>query len=172
MTGWREFVDFLDDSHPMATDRKHIRMLCEAIEGQEWRILELGSHEGRSAAAMAWAAPGSVITSVDLCDTVGEAMRTTYWATLGLTNIEPVAASAADFLSSCLPGQFDFVFHDAVHGPPAFFEYLGFAEITSGLAIHDYEQLPAEMQAALVAKFSTTTTDADDKGRVLFMGWK
>jgi hypothetical protein len=121
---------------------------------------------------MAWAAPDSVITSVDLCDTVGEAMRTTYWATLGLTNIEPVASSAADFLSSCLPGQFDFIFHDAVHGPAAFFEYLGCAEIASGLAIHDYEQLPAEMQEAVVAKFSTTTTDADDKGRVLFLGWK
>ena len=36
MTGWREFVDFLDDSHPMTTDRKHIRMLCEAVEGKEW----------------------------------------------------------------------------------------------------------------------------------------
>ena len=125
-----------------------------------------------SPAAMALAAPGSTITAVDLCDTVSEAMRTTYWATLGLTNIEPVAASAGDFLSSCLPGQFDFVFHDAVHGPAAFFEYLGCAEITSGLAIHDYEQLPAEMQAAIEAKFSTTATDADGKGRVLFLGWK
>jgi hypothetical protein len=172
MTGWREFVDFLDDSHPMTTDKRHIGMLCEAVEGQEWRILELGSHAGLSTAAMALAAPGSTITAVDLCDTVSEAMRTTYWSTLGLTNIEPVAASAADFLSSCLPRQFDFVFHDAVHGPAAFFEYLGCAEITSGLAIHDYEQLPAEMQAAIVAKFSTTTTNADGKGRVLFMGWK
>jgi len=172
MTGWREFVDFLDDSHPMTTDRRHIRMLCEAVEGQEWRILELGSHEGRSAAAMAWAAPDGVVTSVDLCDTVSEATRTAYWATLGLTNIEPVAGSAADFLASCRPGQFDFVFHDAVHGPAAFFEYLGCAEITSGLAIHDYEQLPAEMQEAIASKFSTTTTDADGKGRVLFMGWK
>jgi hypothetical protein len=71
-----------------------------------------------------------------------------------------------------LPGQFDFIFHDAVHGPTAFFEYLGCAEIASGLAIHDYELLPAEMQAAVAAKFSHTTTDADSKGRVLFMGWK
>lgn len=172
MTGWRDFVDSLDDSHPMTTDRKHIRMLCEAVEGKSLQILELGSHEGRSAAAMAWAAPGSTITAVDLCDTVSEAMRATYWATLGLTNIKPVAASAGDFLSACLPGQFDFVFHDAVHGPPAFFEYLGCAEITSGLAIHDYEQLPAEMQEAITAKFSHTATDADGKGRVLFMGWK
>ncbi len=173
MTSWREFVDFLDDSHPMTTDRRHIRMLCEAVEGvHELRILELGSHEGRSAAAMAWAAPESTVTAVDLCDTVSEAMRTTYWATLGLTNIKPVAASAGEFLSSCRPGQFDFIFHDAVHGPAAFFEYLGCAEIARGLAIHDYEQLPTEMQAAISAKFSTTKTDADDKGRVLFTGWK
>jgi hypothetical protein len=125
-----------------------------------------------SAAAMAWAAPGSTITAVDLCDTVSEAMRATYWATLGITNIKPVAASAGEFLSSCLPGQFDFIFHDAVHGQAAFFEYMGFAEITSGLAIHDYEQLPDEMQQAISAKFSTTATDADGKGRVLFVGWK
>ena len=156
----------------MTTDKRHIGKLCEAVEGQEWRILELGSHAGLSTAAMALAAPVSTITAVDLCDTVSEAMRTTYWATLGLTNIEPVAASAGDFLSSCLPGQFDFIFHDAVHGPAAFFEYLGCAEITSGLAIHDYEQLPAEMQAAIEAKFSHTATDADGKGRVLFVGWK
>jgi predicted O-methyltransferase YrrM len=172
MTGWREFVDFLDDSHPMTTDKRHIRMLCEAVEGKSFQILELGSHEGRSAAAMAWAAPRSTVTAVDLCDTVSEAMRATYWATLGITNITPVAASAGDFLSSCLPGQFDFIFHDAVHGPAALFEYLGYAEIASVLAIHDYELLPAEMQAAVAAKFSHTATDADGKGRVLFMGWK
>lgn len=172
MTDWREFVDSIDDSHPMTTDRRHIRMLCEAVKGLSWRILELGSHAGLSTAAMALAAPASTITAVDLCDTVGEAMRTTYWATLGITNIKPVAGSAGDFLSSCLPGQFDFVFHDAVHGPAAFFEYLGCAEIASGLAIHDFEQLPPEMQQAVTAKFSHTATDADGRGRVLFMGWK
>jgi hypothetical protein len=49
---------------------------------------------------------------------------------------------------------------------------MGCAEIASGLAIHDFEQLPAEMQAAVAAKFSHTATDADAKGRVLFVGWK
>jgi protein-L-isoaspartate O-methyltransferase len=172
MTSWRDFVDSIDDSHPMTTAKKHIAMLCEAIEGQAWRILELGSHAGLSAAAMALAAPRSTITAVDLCDTVGEAWRTTYWATLGITNIKPVSGSAGDFVSTCLPGQFDFIFHDAVHGPAAFFEYLGCAEIASGLAIHDFEQLPPEMQAAVTAKFAHTKTDADHKGRVLFLGWK
>lgn len=172
MTGWREFVDLLDDSHPMTTDKRHIQMLCEAVEDRACRILELGSHAGLSTAAMALAAPVSTITAVDLCDTIAEAMRTVYWASLGITNIKPVAGSAGDFLLSCTPGQFDFVFHDAVHGPAAFFEYLGCAEIASGLAIHDYEQLPPEMQAAVAAKFAHTATDADGKGRVLFMGWK
>lgn len=172
MTSWREFVESIDDSHSMTTDRRHIRMICEAVEGREWRILELGSHAGLSAAAMATAAPRSTLTAVDLCDTVAEAMRTTYWASLGITNIKPVAGSAGDFLSSCTPGQFEFIFHDAVHGPAAFFEYLGCAEIASGLAIHDFEQLPPEMRQAVEAKFAHTTTDADSKGRVLFLGWK
>lgn len=169
---WHDFVDSIDDSHPMTTDRRHIRMLCEAVKGQAWRILELGSHAGLSAAAMALAAPRGTITAVDLCDTVAEAMRTVYWASLGITNIQPVAGSAGDFLATCTRGQFDFIFHDAVHGPAAFFEYMGCAEIAGGMAIHDFEQLPAEMQAAVAAKFSHSATDSDLKGRVLFMGWK
>jgi predicted O-methyltransferase YrrM len=173
VSDWREFVESIDDSHPMTTDRRHIRMLCEAVEGRRWRILELGSHMGLSAAAMALASPESSITAVDLSDTVAEAMRETYWATLGITNIFPVTADAEVYLSQCQPGQFDFVFHDAVHGPAAFLEYLGCAEVTGSiLAIHDFEQLDDSMQAAVAAKFSTTVADADSRGRSLFLGWK
>ncbi len=173
MSDWREFVESIDDSHPMTTDRRHIRMLCEAVEGKQWRILELGSHRGLSAAAMALASPESAITAVDLSDTVAEAMRSTYWASLGITNISPVTVDAASYLSQCHPGQFDLVFHDAVHGPAAFLEYLGCVEITSSiLAIHDFEQLDDAMQAAVAAKFSTTGIDTDSKGRALFVGWR
>lgn len=172
MTAWKEFVDAIDDSHPMTTAAEHIAMICEAVEGREWNILELGSHAGISTAAIALAAPASKITSVDLCDTVQEAMRLVYWAANGVTNITPVAGTAEGFLRTCLPGQFDVVFHDAVHGPSAFSEYLACVEITRILFIHDFEQLPEDMQAAITAKFKITMSDADSKGRVLFGGQK
>lgn len=172
MTPWQTFVDEVDDSHTMTTSKKHLALLCAAVQGQAWNILELGSHVGISAAAMALAAPAAKVTAVDLCDTVPEAARVAYWAALGVGNITPVAGSAADFLSTCYPGQYSFIFHDAVHGPAAFLEYLGCCEIASGLAIHDYELLPHEMQQAVESKFRLRSLDSDERGRVLFMGWK
>lgn len=172
MTAWKEFVDSINDSDPMTTAKEHIAMICEAVEGREWNILELGSHAGISTAAIALAAPESKITSVDLCDTVQEAMRLVYWASNGVTNITPVAGSADAFLRTCLPGQFDLVFHDAVHGPAAFSEYLACVEITRILFIHDFEQLPDDMQAAIAAKFHAIDAYGDGRGRVLFKGTK
>lgn len=173
MKKWREFLDSVDCSHPMTTSRRHIAMLCEAVEGREWRILELGSHAGVSAAAMALAAPEGEITAVDLCDTVPEATRVSYWCGLNIVNIRPVAASAFDFLLSCGRDSFDLVFHDAVHGPAAFREYLGCVELASkAVAVHDFEQMPADMQGAVAGLFSSSSTDTDERGRVLFVGWK
>jgi predicted O-methyltransferase YrrM len=173
MTRWREFLDSVDYSSPMTTAHRHIAMLCEIVEGREWRVLELGSHAGVSAAAMALAAPKSEIKAVDLCDTVPEADRVAYWSGLDVGNIKPVASSAFDFMVSCGRGAFDLVFHDAVHGPAAFREYLGCVELASkAVAIHDFEQLPADMQGAIAGMFTSSSTDADEKGRVLFVGWK
>jgi predicted O-methyltransferase YrrM len=169
---WQQFVGELDDSHVMSTCRKHIAMLCAIIEGQAWRIAELGSHRGITAAALALAAPRSTIWAVDLCDTVPEPARIDYWKGLGLDNIRPVHSSASDYLSSLAPGGLDFVYHDAAHGPSAFFEYLGCVEIASTVAIHDWELLPPEMQQAVAAKFSTHSTDSDERGRLLFVGHK
>lgn len=127
---------------------------------------------GFSTAAMALAAPGSRITAVDLCDTVPEHTRVSFWSGLGLTNIVPVAGDAGAFLVGCQPGQFDLIFHDAVHGPAAFREYTACAEIASVVAIHDFEQLPEEMRAAVRSRFSRVVEDVDHKGRVLFLGTK
>lgn len=178
MTPWRLFVESMDDSHPMTTSRRHIAMLCELVEGRAWSILELGSHAGVSAAAMAIAAQDGYVTAVDLCDTVPEASRIAYWSTLGINNIQPVAASAVDFLAHCGSWKqtarlYDLVFHDAAHGAAAFQEYIDCVGVSAGVvAIHDFEQLPAEMQAAVAGFFSRSSTDSDEKGRVLFVGWR
>ena len=156
----------------MTTDPKHIAMLCGIVEGMEYRILEFGSHAGISAAAMALAAPLSQVVAVDLCDTVPEAARVAYWQSLEIANVVPVAAATVTYLEQCPPGEFEVVFHDAVHGVAAFLEYLGCAEIAKVVAIHDFEQLPEDMQSAVSAKFQWTTKDADSKGRVLFVGYR
>jgi hypothetical protein len=169
---WEDFVASVDYSHPMTTDPKHLAILCGIVEGMEYRILEFGSHAGISAAAMALAAPLSDVVAVDLCDTVPEAARVAYWQSLGITNIVPVAEATGTYLEECPPGEFEVVFHDAVHGVGAFLEYLGCAEIAKVVAIHDFEQLPDDMQSAVAAKFQWITKDADDKGRVLFVGYR
>lgn len=169
-----DYIAVLDDSHPMTTAREHIAQLCHQVVAQEWRVLELGSHKGISTAAMALAAPKSTIVSVDLCDTVSQAWRESYWAGFGLTNIIPVQADAGRFLrdSQLRLDAWDFIFHDAVHGEAAVPEYLTAAGLADRLAIHDWEQLAPASQARVAGQFRYSTTSGDSKGRVLFMGWR
>lgn len=169
---WQDFVASVDCSHPMTTDRRHLAALCEIVEGKQNWILEFGSHAGISAAAMALAAPASTIVSVDLCDTVPESYRVDYWRSLGIANIVPVADTTGLYLAGCRPASYDVVFHDAVHGIAAFPEYVKCAEIATVVAIHDFEQLPGDMQSAVAAKFQRSTQDADATGRVLFVGYR
>ena len=169
---WQDFVASVDCSHQMTTDPRHLAALCEIVEGRQYRILEFGSHAGISTSAMALASPQSTIFAVDLCDTVPEAYRVAYWQSLGITNIVPVAVATGLHLAKCQPREFDVVFHDAVHGTAAFPEYVRCAEIAAVVAIHDFEQLPDNMQEAVAAKFRRSTQDADAKGRVLFVGYQ
>ena len=69
-----EFLANVDDSHPMTTAVMHIEVLCRYAK-RATSILELGSHAGISAAAMALANPHATIVSVDLCDTVIMAVK-------------------------------------------------------------------------------------------------
>jgi predicted O-methyltransferase YrrM len=156
----------------MTTDPRHLAALCEIVEGKKYRIVEFGSHAGISASAMALASPESTIFAVDLCDTVPEAFRVSYWQSLGITNVIPVAYSTSLYLADCQPDEFDVAFHDAVHGVAAFLEYVKCADIAKVVAIHDFEQLPEDMQATVAAKFHEHTKDADVKGRVLFVGFR
>ena len=99
---WRDYLHSVDCSHQMTTDPQHIAELCEVAHGQEWRILELGSHAGISTAAIAIAAPESIVVSVDLCDTMPEESRVAYWETVGVANIQPVA-DAVSYTHLTLP---------------------------------------------------------------------
>lgn len=171
MIHWVAYSEAIDDSHPMTTSKKHIRMLQEIVVG--WRdatVLELGSHAGLSVAAMALAAPEARFISVDLCDTVPEAARVAHWADIGLTNITAVAGDAGKYLAGCTADSYSMVFHDAIHGPDAFREYLRCAVVAKIVVIHDFEQLPQSMQWSLYDRFGRIRTDRDDLGRVLFVG--
>lgn len=171
---WEAFLASIDDSHQMTTAREHIADLCRIVQGQDWRILELGSHAGLSTAALAIAAPQSTVVSVDLCDTVPESHRLAYWDTLGVENIQPVQADAGRFLRECQLGlePWDFIFHDAVHGEAALPEYLTAAGMCSILAIHDFEQLGSSSQAQVASRFGSVAASDDTRGRRLFVGWK
>lgn len=171
---WEAFLASIDDSHQMTTAREHIADLCRIVHGQDWRILELGSHAGLSTAALAIAAPQSTVVSVDLCDTVPESHRVAYWDTIGLENIQPVQADAGRFLRDCQLGlePWDVIFHDAVHGEAALPEYMTAAGMCSILAIHDFEQLRPASQEQVASRFVSVATSDDTRGRRLFVGWK
>ncbi len=167
-----EYCLTLDDSHPMTTWRGHIQMLAYAARNCR-TILELGSHQGFSTAAMAIAAPEARIVSVDLCDTIPQEQRVEYWKSLGIKNICPVKDDAAAYLARCLRSgeKFDFVFHDAVHGDAAADEYMACSRIGKMLAIHDWERLGSEYQDDLINRFKNWEATSDAKGRHMFLGW-
>ena len=169
-----EYLRGVDCSHQMTTAPEHIAALCGVVAGKNWEILELGSHAGISTAALALAAPESNVVSVDLCDTITEAVRVKYWQTLGIANIKPAAGDACEFLRWCQTGiiYWDFIFHDAAHGDGVLREYTLAASMTKVLAIHDWEQLSPASQAAVTQCFSEWTATPDKQGRELFIGRK
>jgi predicted O-methyltransferase YrrM len=168
---WNEYVDQIDDSHQMTTDKSHIRKLCNLVHSFTYKILELGSHRGISTAGLALASPSSTIDSVDLCDTIKEDVRVDYWKSLGITNIAPFGCSAEQFLNQNTK-HYDFIFHDAVHGSRAMNEYIKCASICDILAIHDFEQLSILEQDTVSSRFKYHLIDTDTKGRMLFIGFK
>ena len=169
---WQEYLATVDYSHQMTTAREHIAQLCELVQGQEWRVLELGSHAGISTAALAIAAQESTIVSVDLCDTVPEANRVAYWEAVGVANIQPVADDAGRFLRECQLhlDAWNLIFHDAAHGDAVLPEYLTAAGMTGILAIHDFEQLSDASRHAVCSRFATWSETFDTHGRALFVG--
>lgn len=173
LTALQQFCLTMDDSHQMTTAREHIQEIaCAASHSRT--ILELGSHQGFSAAAIAIANPQAQVVSVDLCDTIPQEQRVEYWNKLGIKNIFPVNSDAASYLAMCLRKRetFDFIFHDALHGDRAADEYISCSELTQALAIHDWEQLGSNYQEDLKNRFHYWNESSDVRGRFLFLAWK
>jgi hypothetical protein len=169
-----EYLSLVDDSHPMTTSRGHIADICEACAGSAGTILELGSHAGISAAAIAMAAPQATVIAVDLCDTVPELNRVSYWFGLRLKNITPVPADAGQYLRDAVANglTYDVIFHDAQHGESVVGEYVLAASLCATLIIHDWEQLSPASQAEVAQCFGKWTSTPDRQGRELFIGRK
>jgi hypothetical protein len=107
---------------------------------------------------------------VDLCDTIREQERVSYWESLGLRNITPVACSAREYLDG-MTEQVDMIFHDADHGERAVIEYLLAAGVCDTLAIHDWEQVSPGSQASVVEKFRRSWCPRPDaRRRQLWIG--
>ena len=171
---YAEYLSLVDDSHPMTTSRGHIAEICQACAGSAGSILELGSHAGISAAAIAMAAPRAKVIAVDLCDTVPERNRVAYWFGLRLQNITPVRADAGQYLRDAVAIglTYDVIFHDARHGESVVGEYVLAASLCATLIIHDFEQLSHESHQRVALLFASFTTSVDKKGRMLFIGHK
>jgi len=171
---YTEYLSLIDDSHPMTTSRGHIAEVCKACAGSAGTILELGSHAGISAAAIAMAAPQARVIAVDLCDTVPQQNRVSYWFGLGLQNITPACDDAGQYLREAQANglRYDVIFHDARHGESVVGEYVLAASLCSTLIIHDFEQLSNESRQRVALLFPFLTTSVDEKGRMLFIGRK
>ena len=170
---WSHYVDNMDDSHPMTTDSKHIKMICEIIHGKSINMVEFGSYYGHSTAAFALSSPSSQIISVDLSlpDHISEQQRVNMWNTLDIKNIIPYTMSTSQFLERN-EKYYNVIFHDAIHGPQAHTEYMECIKITDCLIIHDFEQIYTIQQEEIKQYFNTTIEDYDSKGRSLFIGNK
>lgn len=171
---WSDYLATVDDSHQMTTSVCHLEMLARAAEAMAGRILELGSHAGVSTAAIALAAPNAIIVSVDLCDHVSEAERVAYWESLGIENIRPVSGRAGDYLSAAVrrDEHYSLIFHDAEHGDHVVPEYVLCSRLTESLLIHDFDQLSAESARRLFNEWRHTFVSSDERGRMLFEGWR
>ena len=170
---WSDYVDNIDNSHPMTTDRKHIKMICELIYDKSISMVEFGSYYGYSTAAFALSSPSSQIISIDLSlpGHISEQQRVSMWNTLDIKNIIPHTMSTSQFLERN-EKYYDVIFHDAIHGPQAHIEYMECIKITDCLIIHDFEQLHTIQQQEIKQYFSNTIEDYDSKGRCLFVGKK
>lgn len=167
---YKDYLNNADFSNSMTTDRKHIGMLCKIVENKNMKILELGSYQGISTAAIALASNGSQITSVDLSDHILSDMRLNYWNFFGIHNIESITCDAYKFILDC--GIYDFIFHDAVHGDKSMVEYIICANKTNILAIHDFEQMHKNNREYIKSLFKNCIEDFDACGRCLFIGFK
>lgn len=169
-----EYLAGIDDSHQMTTAREHIEDVCRLCVGAE-RVLELGSHMGISTAAIAMALGGGEVVSVDLCDSVPQGVRESYWGSLGVgPRIRAVAGDAGAFIatSAAAGDRYDVIFHDARHGDSAVGEYMACATIADKVAIHDWEQLSPEYRRLVSSAFKYhAVPPADSRGRELFIGW-
>jgi predicted O-methyltransferase YrrM len=168
---WSYYIDNIDDSHPMTTNSKHIKMICGLIYDKSISMVEFGSYYGYSTAAFALSSPSSQIISIDLSCHISEHKRVSMWNSLGIKNIIPYTMSTSKFLESN-DKYYDVIFHDAIHGAQAYTEYIECIKITDCLIIHDFEQMQTIQQQKIKQYFNNTIEDYDSKGRCLFVGKK
>lgn len=165
-----QYLASTDWSDPYTTDRGAVLAICEAaIQVSPATILELGSHRGLSAAALAIACPWATVTAVDLADEVTPAVRVAHYDLVGAAVVD-VRSTSGDYLLTC--ELFDVIFHDSIHGPAAVPEYaLAWQKCRKLLAIHDFEQVDGQrfLEAARPRRHSI---HADGRGRQTALLWK
>lgn len=168
-----EYLSSIDESDPNTTAAIHIAEICRHAK-ECLSIVELGTHQGISTAAIALAAPAAEIFAVDWANEEVAKARESFWVSVGVPagTIRQIQGEVGAFLRSCVRscGRCDLMFHDATHGDTVIEEYLDCAAISEIVAIHDFELLNASNRGRVEEALSVVHESADDRGRVLFVG--
>ena len=128
-------------------------------------ILEIGCGLGTSGAAVGLAAPKVVAVMVDNEQEVNRSVPMALWEKHGVRK-SYVRADAGQFLKTA--DRFDFVFHDAGHGPDMVQEYRRCWELTGKvLAIHDVDKIDWPAFVASLPGVGSSGVSVDGKGRAL-----
>ncbi len=164
-----ELIRSLDYRNRITTASEHCIQLFDACTSLRCEhALELGAGHGISGVAIGLACPDADVLVVDDCREVSPDVPIRLWERYGIRK-RFVQGQCLQVMRSLPRDKFDFVFHDASHGPNAIPEYdTAWRVVRPGgiLAIHDVDQFDfgAWMQRLPQATASVTL---DDRGRQL-----
>jgi precorrin-6B methylase 2 len=161
-----DIIGLLDDTNPITTARIHLLELYERCRHcNPASILEIGCGWGTSGVAVGLAAPSIIAVMVDDEKEVLAADAFSLWERHGVQKAY-IKSEAGEFLKSA--GRFDFVFHDAGHGPHMEDEYRRCWNLTNKvLMIHDVDKLDWSKFVASLAGVGSSGVSVDRRGRKL-----
>jgi predicted O-methyltransferase YrrM len=168
-----EYLSTIDESDPNTTAAIHIAEVAKYAAPCK-SIVELGTYQGVSTAAIALAAPNAAIHAIDWGPEAVVEHRKTFWGSLGIkpNAITQIRDDVRNFLLAAVGHgiKVDMIFHDASHGDAVLGEYMTCAKVASIVAIHDFELLSAQSRARVLGVLSPLHESADERGRALFVG--
>lgn len=159
----------LDFSHRITTEFNHCAELFLLVNAlQPKSILEIGAGYGQSGLAIGLAAPDVTPLMVDIEEMPRE-IPESVWRSYGVHKVY-VKDEAGHFLlgNGDITPLFDFIFHDAEHGPTKIPEYRRCWEMTKmAMAFHDAEMIDYQAFVKSLPDVLYASYSLDARGRAL-----